>query len=144
MSVSSSYRRGCRHWLNLFAAGLIGGLVFAFVGYVVLSVEMRVPPARTSICCATPADFGFAYEAVTLQTTDGLTLRGWYIPSRNRAAVIMLHGYGGNRTEMLNRAIVLARHGYGALLYDERASGESDGTQRTFGWQDAADVPLAV
>jgi dienelactone hydrolase len=120
---------------------LIGGLLIAYFGYVILSVEAFMQPARRSIGDLAPS---VAYENVSLTTTDGLTLRGWYIPSHNRAAIILLHGYGGNRTEMLNRAEILARHGYGVLLYDERASGESDGEVRTFGWLDVNDVPIAL
>jgi hypothetical protein len=33
-----------------------------------------------------PASMGIAYEDVALLTTDGITLRGWYIPSCNGAA----------------------------------------------------------
>ena len=35
-----------------------------------------------------PTDLGRAYEEVTLQTSDGLDLAAWYVPSRNGAAVI--------------------------------------------------------
>jgi pimeloyl-ACP methyl ester carboxylesterase len=45
---------------------------------------------------------------------------------------------------MLGRAGMLADHGYGALLYDQRACGESEGEQRSFGWRDAADVTAAI
>lgn len=144
MSPALSRRRGCRYWIKLLAAGLIGGVLTAYCGYIFLSVEMITRPAHTSICCTTPIDEGFAYEGVTLTTSDGIELKGWYIPARNRAAIIMLHGYGGNRLEMLNRAVMLARHGYGVLLYDERASGESGGSLRTFGWLDVNDVPIAL
>jgi uncharacterized protein len=91
----------------------------------------------------TPRDDGFAYEDLTLKTVDGFDLKAWYLPSHNGAAIIVLHGYGGNRLEMLGRAEMLARHGYGVLLYDERASGESGGA-RTYGWLDAQDVSLAL
>jgi pimeloyl-ACP methyl ester carboxylesterase len=137
-------RRGCRYWFRLLAVGLIGGVLLAYLGFVLLSTEALIRPAHTAICCVTPLDKGRSYEDMQLHTTDGLTLRGWYIPSRNRAVVIMLHGYGGNRLEMLGRAIMLAQHGYGVLLYDERASGESDGEFRTLGWLDANDVPIAL
>ncbi len=40
------------------------------------------------------------YEDVALTTSDGLRLSGWYIPSQNGAAVILLHGYGTNRIQM--------------------------------------------
>ena len=78
-----------------------------------------------------------------MKTIEGFDLKGWYLPSRNGAAIILLHGYGGNRLEMLTRAELLASHGYGVLLYDERGSGESGGS-RTFGWLDAQDVSLAL
>jgi pimeloyl-ACP methyl ester carboxylesterase len=139
-----SKRRGCRYWLKLLIAGVIGGLSIGYVAYVIMAAEMYAQPARTSLGGVTPRDQGLAYEDVTLTTGDGLSLKGWYLPSRNRAAIILLHGYGGSRLEMLDRAALLAKHGYGVLLYDERASGESGGDQRTFGWLDVNDVALAV
>ncbi len=134
--------RGCRYWLKLLSVGLFGGLLLAYLGYVILIAEEYMQPAPTLID-RTPLDDGFAYEGLTLKTGDGVDLKGWYLPTQNGAAMILLHGYGGNRLEMLNRAELLSRHGYGVLLYDERGSGESSGT-RTFGWLDAADVSLAL
>jgi hypothetical protein len=62
----------------------------------------------------------------------------------NGALVILLHGYGGNRTAMLWHAEQLTRAGYGVLMYDERASGESEGTYRSYGWEDPRDVGGAL
>jgi fermentation-respiration switch protein FrsA (DUF1100 family) len=45
---------------------------------------------------------------------------------------------------MVERAGLLAGHGYGVLLYDQRASGESEGKTRSFGWADVDDVPAAL
>jgi fermentation-respiration switch protein FrsA (DUF1100 family) len=137
-------KRGCRYWFNLLAVGLVGFLVLSNAGYIGLIIYWLTEPVQRPVCCTTPADLGLEYEAITLTTTDGLRLAGWYIPSQNRAAVILLHGYGNNRLEMLPRAEILARHGYGVLLYDERASGESEGEYRSFGWADVADVPQAL
>jgi len=123
---------------------VVGGLMIGYVAFVFISAETLIQPAHTTLGGITPADRGLTYENVTLATSDGLTLRGWYLPSHNGAAIILLHGYGGNRLEMLQRAALLAKHGYGVLLYDERASGESDGDKRTFGWLDVNDVPLAL
>src|SRR5512136_1761328 len=122
MSPMLSKRRGCRYWLKLLIVGMIGGLLIGYVGYVIVSAEMYAQPARASLGGVTPRDRGLAYEDVTLTTADGLSLKGWYLPSRtdahNRAAVILLHGYGGNRLEVLERAALLAQHGYGVLMYD--------------------------
>ena len=144
MKPITSRRRGCGYWFRLLSVGLVGGLMLACLGYEEIYLIWATRPAPTSICCTTPADFSLAYEQITLTSGDGVTLSGWYIPSRNKAAVILLHGYGANRTEMLGRAGALARHGYGVLLYDLRAHGESGGAWRTYGWLDVKDVDAAL
>ena len=85
-----------------------------------------------------------AYEPVTLESSDGLRLSGWYIPSRNRAAIVVVHGGGGDRTGSVRHAELLARHGYGVLLYDSRGRGESEGSPVSFGWGWAKDVAGAL
>jgi len=85
-------------------------------------------------------ELGTAYEDVSFATSDGLELEGWYIPSRNRAAVIAFPGRSGPQRP----ARMLARHGYGVLLFDRRGEGESDGDPNVFGWKGARDVRAAV
>jgi len=67
-------------------------------------------------------------------------MAGWFIPSRNYATIILLHGYGGSRTAMIWHAEQLVEAGYGVLMYDERASGKSEGTHRSYGWEDTRDL----
>ncbi|MBS2032791.1 MAG: alpha/beta fold hydrolase [Deltaproteobacteria bacterium] len=57
----------------------------------------------------------------------GDTLRGWFVPPRNGAAVIFLHGSGADRTQLLPEAELLATHGFGVLVYDSPGHGESAG-----------------
>ena len=83
-------------------------------------------PPRFAVS-VTPADVGIDYEEVRFPTTDGVNLAGWYIPSRNGAAVIAIHGGDGNRTHMVCHMEVLAREGFGVLAFDLRAHGESGG-----------------
>jgi dipeptidyl aminopeptidase/acylaminoacyl peptidase len=85
-----------------------------------------------------------ALEDVELRTDDALVLRGWYHPSRNRAAVVLVHGGGANRTELLPEATALARSGFGVLVYDARASGESDGVRVTWGVEEQWDLRAAI
>jgi alpha-beta hydrolase superfamily lysophospholipase len=61
---------------------------------------------------------------------EGAKLRGWYAPSRNRAAVLFVHGAGGDRTSLLAEARALAQQGFGVLLFDLPGHGESDGAIR--------------
>ncbi len=92
----------------------------------------------------TPASVDLDYRDVTLTSADGATLVGWYIPSQNGAAIIVLHGYNAHRGVMLEHARILARRGYGVLLYDLRAHGDSGGDQFTYGWSDVQDVAAAL
>ena len=66
-----------------------------------------------------------------VRTSDGVKLAGWYVPSRNGAAVIAFPGRSGP----LEHARMLARHGYGVLMLDMRGQGESEGDPNAFGWQ---------
>jgi dipeptidyl aminopeptidase/acylaminoacyl peptidase len=93
---------------------------------------------------STPAEWGLSFEPATLTTADGLRLAGWYIPSHNGATIILCHGLGTNRADMLLQAVLLAEHGYGSLLFDFRAHGESEGEMVTYGYGEADDVLAAV
>ena len=83
-------------------------------------------------------------EEVSFPTSDGLTLRGWYVPSRNRAAVILVHGGAGNRASFLTEAQHLAARGFGVLTFDRRANGESDGETTTWGIHEQRDVAASL
>lgn len=85
-----------------------------------------------------------AYEPVTFDASDGVRLSGWYVASTNRAAVVLVHGGGGDRTGAVRHARLLAGHGYGVLLYDSRGRGESDGGHNALGWDWDKDVEGAL
>lgn len=133
-----------RYWLKLIGVAMGFFYVLFIVGYAWITSGLMTSPSHHPICCDTPADFGAEFEAVTLQIKDGIRLYGWYVPSSNGAAVILLHGYGGDRTGTLAYANMLHSHGYGVLLYDQRASGESKGETRSWGWLDVWDVESAI
>jgi dienelactone hydrolase len=87
-----------------------------------------------------PNHLGAAYENVSFETSDGLTLKGWYIPSRNGAAVISFPGRNGPQKS----ARFLARHGYGVLLFDRRGEGRSEGRPNSWGWGGTKDIAAAI
>jgi dienelactone hydrolase len=126
-----------------FAVGafaIIGGSVLVYEDYQATVADLAPAPSQVKI----PGDLPFEVQEVTFAGGDGLAMAGWFVPPQNGATIILLHSYGGNRTTMLWHAQVLVKAGYGVLMYDERASGESGGTQRSYGWQDPADVGGAL
>lgn len=84
------------------------------------------------------------HRDVEFPASDGTPLAGWYVPSRNGAAVVLLHGAGSTRSNVLDHAVVLARRGYGVLLYDARGHGDSGGRAMDFGWYGDDDIAGAV
>ena len=97
-------------------------------------IETRHLPGRT------PEDYSVPFENVGVITADGLSLVGWYVPSRNGAAVIAQHGYKADRGEMLNEAAMLHQHGFGVLLSTIRAHDLSEGHLITFGRDEVKDL----
>jgi len=85
-----------------------------------------------------------AYQEVSFEAGDGLELAGWYRPSRNGAAVLLVHGGSSDREGSVEHARMLAAHGYGVLLYDGRGRGESEGSKNNFGWDWTKDIAGAL
>jgi uncharacterized protein len=85
-------------------------------------------------------NLGATHEEVSFETSDGLRLEGWYVPSKNGAAVISFPGRKGSREP----ARLLASHGYGVLLFDRRGEGESEGDPNLLGWQGHRDIAAAI
>jgi dienelactone hydrolase len=77
---------------------------------------------------------------VTIRTGDGLKLQGWYVPSRNGAAVIAFPGRNGPQRPTR----MLARHGFGVLLFDRRGEGRSEGAPNSWGWGGDRDIKAAI
>jgi dienelactone hydrolase len=114
----------------------------AFVAAYVLLFPFSLSYVFTHSARATvpKARLGAPHENVSFRTSDGLTLKGWYVPSKNRAAVIAAPGRAGSQRP----ARMLIRHGYGVLLFDRRGEGQSDGDPNVFGWGADKDLNAAV
>ena len=114
----SRRRRYSRRLLNVVIAAVVAPLIFALLIFPVAFPYGYVHVADTT---AIPA-LGLGEEAVTVTTSDGLELTAAYVPSRNRAAMIVYPG--AKRTD---EARMFARHGYGVMLLVPRGQGSSEG-----------------
>jgi uncharacterized protein len=110
------------------------------VMFVLFPISLAYVVTHTARAEVPRADLGTAYEKVEFTTSDGLLLKGWYIPSKNRAAVIAFPG----RTGPQKQGRMLARHGYGVLLFDRRGEGTSEGDPNVFGWGGERDLLAAA
>ena len=85
-----------------------------------------------------------APETAVVPGPDGVDLAAWWVPPRNGAAVLLLHGSGSTRTATLDHAEVLADAGFGVLMVDARGHGASGGTPMAIGWHGPGDLVAAV
>ena len=93
----------------------------------------------------TPRDLGLDYENVSFKTSDGLTLRGWYIPATKASAktLILLHGYPADKGNILP-PLAFLQEDFNLLLFDFRYLGESEGSYSTAGAKEIEDLLAAV
>jgi alpha-beta hydrolase superfamily lysophospholipase len=131
------------------AAARIGRALVTVAGAVALALFAVVPIGAAMWLTGKPrepltAPLGLAHRDISFRAADGVRLSGWYVPSRNGAAIVLVHGGGGDRTGTARHARLLARHGYGVLLYDERGRGRSGGQTNGMGWDWDRDVRAAV
>lgn len=88
-----------------------------------LGLAWMMVSAMTHPFCQTPKtpDNFPAYEEHWLTTEDGISIRTWYYPSKNSAAIITFGGMNGSLGNRLPPVDFLIHDGYGVLQIDSRA-----------------------
>ncbi len=94
-------------------------VLFVPVGAGIITTYVLVYPA-----CGehptTPADFGLAYEDITLTARAGGDFRAFVIPGTNRAAIIIPPTTAQGRGRRMNLAVMYANHGYTVVTFESR------------------------
>ena len=129
-----------RRWVRRVSAVVLGAVAAQLVLAPVLVGIVQTHRFRAAV----GAPPGPAYRSVAFRSTDGLRLSGWYHPSTNGAAVVVVSSASGDRSGSVAHARLLADHGYGVLLYDARGSGLSEGDPNGWGWEWPRDVAGAL
>jgi pimeloyl-ACP methyl ester carboxylesterase len=130
-------RSRTRRYLRRVLLGVLGLVV---LGEVVTPLAATYAMIHVAGAAVPEPELGAAYEDVTFTTSDGLELEGWYVPSRNGAAVIAFPGRSGPQLHTR----MLVEHGYGVLLFDRRGEGASEGDGNKFGWGGERDIHAAI
>lgn len=132
-----------RRWLrHAFFWGSGAGAGYMLLGGWLAWMFLHPPRTRGQ---GTPADYGLAYEPVTLTTPDGVKLAAWYVPRPGaHAGVVVCHGYGGSRRDVAGVLPFLHRAGFAVITFDFRGEGESGGRFCSFGECEKEDVRTAT
>lgn len=77
---------------------------------------------------ATPAAIGLEYEEIRFSTHDGVSLHGWFVPSREAERVVLFcHGNAGNISHRLDSIQIFHDLALNVFIFDYRGYGLSDG-----------------
>jgi hypothetical protein len=104
-----------KKFLLIFVLGVMLAWILILVILCTVYVQMLLNPP-----CIPTTETPAGFVNVVLETPDGLSLTGWWLPPRNGNVVLLLGGLGATRDSMLPEARFLADHGYGALTIDYR------------------------
>jgi len=93
----------------------------------------------------TPQIFNLSFEKVTFSTKDNVEVKGWWVKNRsNTKCIILCHGLGADKSDMLNYMPFLYKKGYSLLAFDFRGHGESKEKYTSLGYKEVQDLLAAV
>jgi len=102
--------------------GLLVVVVYFMQGRMLYLADV---PGRALVM--TPTDVGIDYEDVSIETTDGVTLHGWYITGRSSQVLLFFHGNAGNISHRLDSIAQFLGLGFSVFIIDYRGYGQSEG-----------------
>lgn len=127
-------------WILL---AIVGGLILLYMGILAGVAWFSISPPRMPQF-VTPGLMGEPHDTVSIKTSDGHTLRAWWVPAEGDTTVIFAHGYFTNRCEFVPFVSRFKARGANCLFFDHRAHGTSTGKRCTFGVEEIHDVAAAV
>jgi len=131
------------NWL-IFALALLSAA--AVLAAYLKSYSIIRPARRRTPVVFSPDQFALAFETIDFPTVDGLLLKGWFIPAaggETEKTIILCHGWGSNRGELMRDTHFLAEKGFNLFYFDFRASGESKGVISSVGYLETRDFDAA-
>ena len=133
---------------------IVLGIVLGVIALVLLVIlfckraakKMLHPVGKRKALYAWPDAYGASYENVSFQTMDHITLKGWFVPAKepSEKTIILMHGWGMNRSDVLGNTCFLRELGFNLFYFDFRALGESGGDTSSIGYLELKDVRSAI
>ncbi len=115
-----------RHPMMILAI-LAGIYVLVCLLAFVFQKKMVFFPDRAMV--ADPTHAGMPYDDVFVDTSDGIRLHGWFVPSaESELVVLFFHGNAGNISHRLESIRIFHDLGLSVFIVDYRGYGRSDGS----------------
>jgi len=113
--------------LGIWIVITITGAYIIFVGILFIFQSHYIYyPER--VLSADPGDIGLNFESVSFETTDGVKLSGWFVPSEGaRGVILFCHGNAGNISHRLESIQIFHQLGLDVFIFDYRGYGQSEG-----------------
>jgi alpha-beta hydrolase superfamily lysophospholipase len=137
------------HGIVKIAGVVVAGASLLTLAAPILGEVIATSPPAFSRSAPNPiTELGLPYEDVEFPATDGLTLRGWFIPAAREDAPGVVYAPATRHDQRSGVSLAPAFHqaGYHVLLFSYRGHALSDGKKGRFTYGDAEsrDVDAAV
>ena len=122
--------------LFLFALILVGS-ISGFIVYQAVHPQRQPSAVNLDTMVGHPQTFSFA-------DTTGAQREGWFFPGLNSApAIVVCHGYGSQRADVLTLVTALQEHGFNVFLFDFAGHGTNPGVT-TLGYRETQELASVV
>jgi len=127
--------------LVTIGAGLLALAGAALFGAGSFAAESAIHPPRQKIALVCPCFSHMSCRSAEITARDGVELSAWFYKpdAPNGKVVILLHGIGASRQDMVPLGYLFLRNGYAVLEPDLRGHGESGGLA-TYGVLEGDDI----
>lgn len=122
----------------------LGGVVILLLSWYGSSLITQIAPYPEP---CHPRDFGFVCQPARFRNADGLTLAGWFLPAKTAsdATLVVLHGVGANKSDVLPQTrFLVEKGGWNLFYFDFRGHGESEGKHTSLGPLEVRDLEAAL
>lgn len=113
--------------LKLLLAAVACYAVLVLVVYLMQARMLYLPDVPGRSLDRTPADIGADYRDVSIRTSDGVRLHGWFLPGDSDRVLLFFHGNAGNISHRLESLRQFLQLGLSVLIIDYRGYGRSEG-----------------
>jgi dipeptidyl aminopeptidase/acylaminoacyl peptidase len=132
---------GGKRRLSAWTMGVFLGLAGLIYGGISCLTADRLTRATNHPLRIDPRQLSADAQPWTARTPDGITLRGWYLPTtKPRHLIVLVHGMWSSWLEMASLGRDLHNRGFDVLLFDLRGHGQSDPSRLYLGRRERGDI----